>query len=274
MAEEVNERGGNRLEDYLVNIDFDTQGVPAEIYISFPKSLTDIEFRKRVVRMWKCGNNRTYALAWLLFNKSMPCIFKPRSVSIDYTNDIVKLVAPNGLQYEVEMDWFKTYDVEEFIRIVSDYCLIVANVTERPNELVTVEYRPLKAISDVDTAKELLSKYHPIEILIRGLGYKFEPPIIRIMLPRLVAWFRNGTGRPIHVFQLTPPNTGKTTYGLRSETLLSFEFLNEVPTLARLVFDSRYNAIGPVFTRNGIIFDEFDKWYQFPQRVQTILSTR
>jgi len=81
-----------------------------------------------------------------------------------------------------------------------------------------------------------------------------------LFIPRIVTWFRGFDGRPMHICQFTLPESGKTTFGLRSETLFNWRYLAEPPTLARLVLDARSGVLGEVFLRNGIVFDEFDKW--------------
>jgi len=97
-------------------------------------------------------------------------------------------------------------------------------------------------------------------LILIGLGYKPEPEIKRLYMPRLLSWFKGFDGKPLHICQFTLPDSGKTSFGLRNETLFNWRYIPEPPTLARLILDARSGVLGEVFLRDGIVFDEFDKW--------------
>ena len=137
------------------------------------------------------------------------------------------------------------------------------------------EFRPLRGHFDYESAQKILNetKFGAPELLLIGFGIKPDKESLRMYMPRILALFRGYDNVPIYCFQLTPHETGKTEFGTRLLTLLDYEYLSEPPTLPRIVVHGKTGEMGFVFTRKGVVFDEFDKWYQFPQRVQTILST-
>jgi len=160
---------------------------------------------------------------------------------------------------------------DDIISSLGDYVHVEA--VKRNSKVIVRRIIPLKAESDIDTAREILDNHSFLSAVTVGLGYKDNVHIKRLLLTRVVSWFRGFDNRPIYTIQLTPPNTGKTQFAIRCMTMLNWEYLNEVPTLPRLIMDSRTGAYGIVFLRDGIVFDEFDKWSDFAERIKLLHST-
>lgn len=255
------------LEIKAVNCD-----VPVEVLIAFPKALNDSSTREQIRKMWLCGNNREYAQLAFLKSRNNEMIFRPVSLKVDYIKGVLYLRTPSRMRLILPAIRLKDIaeDIEDILSALSDYVYVQA--TRRRKSIFIHKIRPLHGVTNVEKAREILETVDltPLEILTIGMGYKWSKHVMRLMLPRFFAWLRGFDGRPIHVIQFTQPNSGKTTFGLRSETLFNFEYLNEVPTKARLIMDSRSGELGIVYLRDGIVFDEFDKWHISIVRVSQV----
>jgi hypothetical protein len=254
---------GDIVEKYLldINIPRDT-GVPLEVYIAFPDSLKNKTVEEQIRKQWLYGNNKQIAYMDLMFAEEMACIYRPIGLRIDYVNMVISTLTPSGLEIVIPNIYLNTLGstTEERIANLNDYLYVRFRKTQEG--LIADAVVPLRGTVSEAIAKELLEKstFSPLELLLIGLGYKPTQEMKRLFLPRILAWFKGFDGRPMHVCQFTLPESGKTTFGLRSETLFNWRYLAEPPTLARLVLDARSGVLGEVFLRNGITFDEFDKW--------------
>ena len=102
---------------------------------------------------------------------------------------------------------------------------------------------------------EPLLNCKPLEVLIRGMGYRLDDKILRIMIPRLLPLVEN-----MHVVQLTNYETGKTYFSLYLHRYLGWGYVTSPPTTAGLFYDASKGAYGLAVVSNGIVFDEIDKW--------------
>ena len=236
--------------------------VPLEVYIAFPKALTDTDQRERIRKWWLYGNDKQIVSMDLMFNDELTCIYRPTGLKIDWVNLIVTTLAPSGLQIIVPNALLGTLGdtTEERIANLNDYLFV--KFGKREKWLQAEELVPLRRTASTGVAKEILenSQYSPIDLILMGLGYRPEREIKRLYIPRILTWFKGFDGKPMHIAQFTLPESGKTTFGLRNETLFNWRYIPEPPTLARLILDARSGVLGEVFLRNGIVFDEFDKW--------------
>lgn len=236
--------------------------VPMEIFIAFPKALVDEEAKKRIKQWWMYGNDKQIVNMDLMFANELTCIYRPSGLKIDWVNLLVTTLTPSGLQIIIpNVQLQKLGDTTaERVSNLNDYMFVKFNKQKR--SLVASEVVPLRGVANVELAKEIMenSKYSPLELLIMGLGYRPENEIKRLYIPRFLTWFKGYDGKPMHICQFTLPESGKTTFGLRNETLFNWRYIPEPPTLARLILDARSGTLGEVFLRNGIVFDEFDKW--------------
>jgi hypothetical protein len=251
------------INKYLININVPRDSsIPLEVYIAFPKTLTDLNTRETVKTQWLNGNDKQYVAMQLLYNNELAVIFRPIGVQIDWQNITITSYTPSGLGINIPTRFLRTLGVtiETQIENLNDYLYITLEKTK--DGLVAKEVTPLRGRIETDIAKEILAKSEltPIDILVTGLGYKPNNAVKRLFTPRIVSWFKGFDGKPMHIAQFTEPETAKTHFGIRNETLYNWRYIPEPPTLARLILDARNGILGEVFLRNGIIFDEFDKW--------------
>lgn len=198
----------------------------------------------------------------LMTNDELSAIFRPTGLQIDWKHLIITVLTPSGLPLIVPNQLVMRLgtSTEERISNLNDYLFVTFQ--KKKDYLQCSQLIPLRGTVDVEIAGKLLakSKYNPIELLLIGLGYKPTKEVARLFTPRILTYFRGFDGKPLHVAQFTLPETAKTNFGIRSETLFNWKYIPEPPTLARLILDARQGILGEVFLRNGIVFDEFDKW--------------
>ena len=251
------------VDQYLldVNIPRDSS-VPLEVFIAFPEALRNEEAKERIRKYWLYGNDKQVVSMDLMFSNELTCIYRPAGLRIDWKNLIISTVTPSGLQIVIPNVGLQTLGqtTEERIANLNDYLFVKFHKEKdylRANEII-----PLRGKVSEGIAKEIMEKtqYSPLELLLMGLGYVPNDEVKRLYLPRILTWFKGFDGKPMHICQFTLPESGKTTFGLRNETLFNWRYIPEPPTLARLILDARTGTLGEVFLRNGIVFDEFDKW--------------
>jgi len=119
--------------------------------------------------------------------------------------------------------------------------------------------RPVIEITENEyqLVSKLLEEYTPAELIIMGMGYRPEPEIYSLLLPRLMAIVADP---PFHVLQLTAVESGKTFFGTWSMYFANFYWMTSPPTIAGLVYDARSGTHGVWLVSDGIVFDELDKW--------------
>jgi len=251
------------VDKYLLDINIPRDSnVPLEVFIAFPKALTDENMRNMIRKWWLYGNDKQIVSLDLMFAEEITAIFRPIGLHIDWQNFTVSTVTPSGLRIIIPNAFLKNLGstTEERVANLNDYLFV--RFSRDDKLLVAEEVIPLRGKVSLDVAKEIMqnTRFSTLELLLIGLGYKPEPEIKRLYIPRLLAWFKGFDGKPLHICQFTLPNSGKTSFGLRNETLFNWRYIPEPPTLARLILDARSGVLGEVFLRDGIIFDEFDKW--------------
>jgi len=236
--------------------------VPLEVFIAFPKTLTDDTAKEQVRKMWLYGNDKQIVAMELMFKDKLEAVFRPIGLHIDWKNLILGTYMPSGLSVIIPNSLLPEFGstTEERIENLNDYLYI--KFTKQENTLIAETVVPLRGKVSEDIAKEILeeSHYTPLELILVGLGYKPCNQTKRLFLPRLLTWFKGYDGKPMHIAQFTLPETAKTTFGIQSEYVWNYRYIPEPPTLARLILDARSGILGEVFLRNGIVFDEFDKW--------------
>jgi len=251
------------VDQYLLDINIPRDmSVPLEVYIAFPETLRNEQARETVRKQWLYGNDKQVVSMDLLFKEKITAICRPAGLLIDWQNMMITVVTPSGLPILVPYALLDTLGkgTEERVQNLNDY--IYMTFSKEKKYLKADAIIPLRGKVSVDIAKEILdnTQYTPLEIILMGLGYQPTRDLKRLYLPRIVTWFRGFDGKPMHVAQFTLPESGKTSFGIRNETLFNWKYLPEPPTLARLILDARSGVLGEVFLRNGIAFDEFDKW--------------
>lgn len=256
------------IEEYFLPSRIPRGDIPAEIYIAFPRTLTDMDERIKLRSHWLMGNDRVHAAIQLMrpSKEVRKAIFRPSSIQFDFKSYVIVITSPSRIEYFLPFGTVENLPNDLIVLMLSDYMYI-----EFDSERTVHKFEPLRATVDVKAAREIIQHVDPYTAIVRGLGYIDNPAVKRILLPRVLSWFRV-EGMPINIVQLTHPNTAKTTFGLRSGTLWNWEYINETPTLARLIVDASSGALGVVHMRNGIVFDEVDKWIGHKERMEVLLS--
>lgn len=256
------------LESVLMPLNHVKLDMPNEVAIAFNNELQTKEGTERLRRKWLVGNNHYFASLEVIRDPSSKhtAIFRPQAVTFDLNQRVLILHTPSKFKLFLVADHIVRLGTENVIDILNDYMQVEFN-----GNLEIINLTPLRGTTDTQTAGQILAETNAVEALITGLGYSPTHAVIRTLLPRLLSWFKVN-GNTINTMQFTQANTGKTTYGLRSEMLFNWEYINETPTLARLVADARTATLGTVHLRNGMIFDEVDKWKGTLERFQTLLA--
>jgi hypothetical protein len=107
-------------------------------------------------------------------------------------------------------------------------------------------------------ASKLLELYSPLELIVRGMGYEGVHEVYRLLTPRIMALVVDEL--PLHVVQLTPPESGKTYFGVWAMKYAGWFYTTSPPTPAGMFYDARTGVYGFAIISNGIAFDEVDKW--------------
>jgi len=251
------------IEQYLLDVSLRKKNdIPLEVYIAFPKSLTDESVAEHVKTAWLYGNNREVVNMDLLTKDRIPLLFRPVGIMIDWYMVTVSVYAPSGVLIRIPLSLLKSLGNDTLERVNNLHDYIYVEARKEKNVLVAEKLIALRGKIETGIAEQILNNtdMSVLEIILTGLGYKPTKEVKRLFTPRIVAWFKGFDGNPLHIAQFTLPETGKTTFGLRSETLFNWRYIPEPPTLARLVLDGRTGVLGEVFMRNGLVFDEFDKW--------------
>jgi len=209
--------------------------------------------------LWAKGNSEEVAKTLLINTGVLECITMVKSMKFDITNRRI-------------MARFNNNVVAEIISPLTPET--VKEVTRNPVKVRIyirskhVEAWIMKVYGGLYDVKEFIEEAGDqlLKALIEGYGYEYNEKTLRVMLPRILALFRVST-MPIYLFQVTPPNTGKTFYLLRNRTAFNWAYTSEVPSLAYLVWNARDNFPGVVYYRDGIGFDGVDKWSLQPFRI-------
>ena len=188
----------------------------------------------------------------LYIERKVEFIAKPTTVTFS-SNGIV-LTFPNGIKATLGYGHVK-HSAEEFYRLVRTNLKWVVVLAKKPTVIDYDEVMPEPAY---DVADNILQHSVPAEALIAGLGYVIKPEVMWLMIPRLLPLVK--TPRPIHVWQFTKYNTGKTEVGLMFMKLFNFFYSTSVPTEAGLTYDARTGTYGMALVSEGVVFDEVDKW--------------
>ncbi|MCI4408464.1 MAG: hypothetical protein JHC26_05185 [Thermofilum sp.] len=258
-----------KLKEYLVPV-VQSDDVPPEILVALRS--TDIE---RVKKAWKNANNPHYLIRTLTVSGEAELIGKPSTVRFANRGGATYYVLkyPSGNIYlDVRMvsDELAEFIQTELLRVV---------VRRQGSTLYAVSVEPLIATPKEERGKELVEVFEADginlwEIPVIGYGYispstksffnSNAPDEILNRISRLVVLRFMSTirvrGAPVHVIELTTPNTGKTTFAVRNIYLLNWGYINETPSFSRLIMDARNGSLGIVFRSNGVFIDEIDKY--------------
>lgn len=114
------------------------------------------------------------------------------------------------------------------------------------------------AEKDVETVKELLQEYNPLDLLCYALGYKPEPEVKAVLLPKLLTLFKPYE-KAIHVVQFTSPRLGKTESAKLLAELSNGYYCGVLPKRTKLIYNASLGSYGLAYYYDVLFIDEFDK---------------
>ena len=276
LSPSLNDKELEFIAKHMIPIHVHQSDIPYSVLVAFPKALKDESFRRKLTKLYRLGHDKNYAYVYLMKNDKATMITRIQAISYDFNAKFVKMRLANDMTVYLASSDIK--DIDEFLSAIKDYVQLTVYVDKVRHgkfetRIVRVDsIKPLTAHLD-DNAHIIYEGVDDIfSTLVIGFGLNPEPLVNRYMLARIVGLFKVD-GLPIYVCQFTPRETGKTTFAVRLLTLMNFDYLTEVPTLARLVFDSRFRSYGIIYFRDGIVLDEFDKYGKFYDRFQQLIST-
>ena len=241
------------LKAYLMPTILDGD-IPPEVYIAFKGTQ-----REKIKQMWKnCTDS--ISLVKNTINKSTDIVCKPDEIYVkSYRNNIYyvlslpsgKIYVPHGV---ISDDAFETLHQE----------ILYISARREGNLIIADEIRPLMTSPRVELGKELYEiamQYSIPYTTVISLAYGYEPdPHLSLLTAIRSLSLYKVQNMPIHMVELSPPNTGKTTFAIRNRFAFNWEYIDEVPSYARLVMDARNGALGIVYRANGVAIDEIDKY--------------
>ena len=140
------------------------------------------------------------------------------------------------------------------------------------NRYVVTRVEPFIRIGEkeFDIARHLLELYPALDVILIGMGYRIEPDVVRIMLPRILPLIYDD--QPLHIFQMTRVESGKSHFGIWAMLTLSWGYTTAPPTPAGMFWDARTGTYGLALTSEGIVFDEVNKWSATQMQMSGIMS--
>ena len=157
--------------------------------------------------------------------------------------------------------------------VFSDFCLYTLQNKKKTNQYGTksethcINYKIVAQVNDTETPQELIKEYGVLGAFARILGWMPTDEINRLNFTRLYSVVSGN-----HIFQLTPPNTGKTHLASRLTLGINYGYFTEKITPARLIFNASSGTQGEVFLRNGIIIDEMVVIREVKELEENLLS--
>jgi len=184
-------------------------------------------------------------------------IYDKEIVEKDKNRDIIEI-----------MDYFSR---AKFIRL-----WLILQQNNKNKELYIKDYEDL---SKTNRFKEKIREYKEefkltwYEFLLCAMGYNIfdlseeeKETMDKLYVPRILSLFpvwlptADSLYNPYtHLFQLTPPSTGKTKFFLLLQAYLNIGYIQGIPSRSRTVYNAEKDALGEIFFSEYIILDEIDK---------------
>jgi len=262
------------VTQYLKPTIYAYKGVPGDVLLTLAGTDNRAKWDE-IARLYKLGTSKTAAGVALTLEREVEMITKVRTVQFNWSAMQAITTFANGIRAiwhpaRLKMLGKTPFEIADAMR---DYLRV--SLTVKGKWPVVTRAEALKIEADVEAAQNILENTNMFacDVLITGMGYKIDEKLRNLMLTRLLSWFIGYDGRPIYTAEFTPPETGKTYFGIKSEVICRWEYFSELPSPARFIADARSGALGTVFTAEGAIFDEFDKWPQTKERAFSLLSS-
>ena len=241
--------------------------IPFPLVIAFADALQNLdvsrqrEEQRKLYDMYRLSTDASLLNLAIALRKFVRIIFKPEGYVIEQ-NGTVKLFTKGGTMLVGDIKQFGK-NMREIENTIGEWLLVDVTAgkpyADIPNAKI-LHVEPITRRENVERAKEIMEEHAltPIELLLYSLGIRPCVETVRLYAIRFLSLFFYDA-RPIHVIQITQPETGKSHYSVRMEFAFNFTHFTEFPSPARLIYDARLNAKGAVFTSNGIVIDEIDK---------------
>jgi hypothetical protein len=265
----VNDEANKKLDamqKFMYTVKYDEE-IPPEVFIAFPN-----EEKDKLKKMWRASNDMQYAISVLTKEKELSMIGKPSKVSVSVTrNGIVYILHFNSIKVYATPNMFPIDDEKYNNEIIYVKCEL------SNGKIIASDIIPLIGTQREEMAKEILEHATKNDIDFEELiaiAYGYYPiyPITTLMMRRWLSTVRTPISA-LHQFELSPVNSGKTTFAVRNMFTYNWAYIDEVPSIPYLIMDAKDNSLGVVYRYDGVIIDEVDKYAgNLRQIVQPMLS--
>lgn len=251
---------------YLMPQVYDSE-VPPELYLQFNGD-------RNIVRSQYLNSIDRVKLSMTLSKKgSATLIGKPVSY---YPKDDYLVLRFQSTDVHIP---FSQLDEEMIDELTTNFAVYHVQKVKQQDKTVILckDFKLIFSETAISKAKKLIEYANHngiklLDLIILGYGYAIDKVTTTLFSWRVLPLFNVG-GKPIHIAEFSSPNAGKTTYAIRNKFMLSWEYVNEVPSYPRLVMDARTNTLGIVFTSHGVVIDEFDKYGRDIREVIEVMLT-
>lgn len=258
-------------------LEYDTQ-IKYSDYFNLPKDVRDFQSQFNVteplIDLIRQGMfNKAQTETKLNILKEIHLLGKPVGIKskpegIELSLPTIKFLVP----HEDILDELNSVDYDPS-KLFGDYCVYKIIQKDKKTqwgnkqENRCVSHKVISFPEKKDTAKKLIEDFGVLGAFASIMGWKQSAVINRMNFTRL---FSMVTGN--HIFQLTPPNTGKTHLASRLSLGCNWGYFTEKITPARLIFSGQSLQLGEVFLRNGIIIDELSVIKDIKDLEENLLS--
>ena len=216
-------------------------------YIGTIKSYKIISLNKVMLRLQ--NNLIVYIiLDKLESNKTLRQILKDIKENILFAMDI-ELEIKKGRENKSKSD----LNIEKDIRlVVKDYFPVMGEKVAEEKLLELKDLMPETWLFDL----------HVLGIGINIYDKNAREKLMRLYLPRVLGFYTvpvRKANKYNHVLQFTYAGTGKTQFYLSYSNIFNIDFESRLPTRAHLVYNASTGEYGPIFLRDYVIIDSFDK---------------
>jgi len=255
MSENENE-SSSPFEEFVLSDEqlrecfFDLKSVPSDV----PPEVAIAIRGDSVSQLWKYGHDKDIVKIALAMPKYKLRFVAPVTRFRVRVDGNVEVFFPNEIRLVIPIQHLGDTP-EQVISNLRAYYYVKRNGGR-------YSFKILKPATDIKSAVYMLANIPAITSLCYCFGVDTSMATALLYFPRFVTLFRHPSITPptFYVMQMTRPNSGKSYLGIAYMITFNWEYITAMPTPARLVFDAARNTFGVVYTKNGIIFDEVDKW--------------
>jgi hypothetical protein len=216
-------------------------------YIGTIRNYKIISLNKIMLRLQN-GFNVYIILDKLESNKTIRQVYKDIKENILFVMDIeleIKEDKKNKNKADLNME-------KDTILIVKDYFPIMGEKVAEERLLELKELMPETWLFDL----------HVLGIGINVYNKEAREKLIRLYLPRILGFYIvpiRKANKYNHILQFTYAGTGKTQFYLSYLNVFNINFESRLPTRAHLVYNASTGEYGPIFLKDYVVIDSFDK---------------